>query len=141
MTEITTSEGKIYLATVIDLHSRRLLGYAMDAHHDAELIVAALNMAAATRGGNVTDVVFTPAGAASTPRSSSAMPATAWVWCSPWGASGRRSTTRSPRRPTRRSRWNTSTGQQFRPQSEARIKIATWITDWYNPHRRHSACD
>ncbi|MFK4213831.1 DDE-type integrase/transposase/recombinase [Streptomyces sp. NPDC030920] len=29
MTEITTGEGKLYLATVIDLFSRRLLGYAM----------------------------------------------------------------------------------------------------------------
>ncbi|MFJ4806743.1 DDE-type integrase/transposase/recombinase [Streptomyces murinus] len=37
MTEIVTDEGKLCLATVIDLHSRRLLGYAMDAHHDTEL--------------------------------------------------------------------------------------------------------
>ncbi|WP_331744127.1 IS3 family transposase (plasmid) [Streptomyces sp. NBC_01136] len=40
MTEITTGEGKLYLATVIDLFSRRLLGYAMGARHDAELVVA-----------------------------------------------------------------------------------------------------
>ncbi|KOV57278.1 hypothetical protein ADK64_40615 [Streptomyces sp. MMG1121] len=51
MTEIETGEGKLYLATVIDLFSRRLLGYAMGAQHDAGLVVAALNMAAATRGG------------------------------------------------------------------------------------------
>ncbi|WP_331751519.1 IS3 family transposase (plasmid) [Streptomyces globisporus] len=37
MTEIVTGEGKFYLATVIDLFSRRLLGYAMGAHHDADL--------------------------------------------------------------------------------------------------------
>jgi transposase InsO family protein len=30
----------------------------MGAHHDAELVVAALNMAAATRGGDVSGVVF-----------------------------------------------------------------------------------
>ncbi|WKK24201.1 integrase core domain-containing protein [Streptomyces olivoreticuli] len=30
---------------------------------------------------------------------------------------------------------------RFRTRAEARIKIATWITDWYNPRRRHSACD
>ena len=32
MTEITTGEGKLYLATVIDLFSRRLLGCAQWAH-------------------------------------------------------------------------------------------------------------
>ncbi|MFF4764708.1 IS3 family transposase [Streptomyces sp. NPDC001292] len=37
MTEIDTGEGKFYLATVIDLFSRRLLGYAMGARHDAGL--------------------------------------------------------------------------------------------------------
>jgi transposase InsO family protein len=40
ITEVSTDEGKPYLATVIDLHSRRLLGYAMSAHHDAELTQA-----------------------------------------------------------------------------------------------------
>ncbi|MFE5894909.1 IS3 family transposase [Streptomyces sp. NPDC056462] len=58
MTEIVTEEGKLYLATVIDLFSRRLLGYAMGARHDADLVVAALNMAAATRGGDVRGVIF-----------------------------------------------------------------------------------
>lgn len=38
MTGIDTGEGKLYLATVIDLFSRRLLGYAMGARHDAELV-------------------------------------------------------------------------------------------------------
>ncbi|MGW7410670.1 DDE-type integrase/transposase/recombinase, partial [Streptomyces sp. NPDC054833] len=53
MTEIVTSEGKLYLACVIDLFSRRLLGYAMGERHDAELVVASLNMAATIRGGPV----------------------------------------------------------------------------------------
>ncbi|MBV7700186.1 DDE-type integrase/transposase/recombinase, partial [Streptomyces sp. TRM70350] len=44
VTEIVTEEGKLCLATVIDLFSRRLLGYAMGAHHGADLVVAALNM-------------------------------------------------------------------------------------------------
>lgn len=58
MTEIVTGEGKLYLATVMDLFSRRLLGYAMGERHDAELVVASLNMAAAKRGGNVKGVIF-----------------------------------------------------------------------------------
>ncbi|MEU9003893.1 hypothetical protein [Streptomyces sp. NPDC048551] len=48
MTEFVT--GELCLATAIDLSCLRLLGYAMGAHHDADLIVAALNMASATRG-------------------------------------------------------------------------------------------
>ncbi len=58
MTEIETGEGKLYLATVIDLFSRRLPGYAMGTRHDAELVVAALHMAATTRGGDVRGVIF-----------------------------------------------------------------------------------
>ncbi|MEU6497843.1 IS3 family transposase [Streptomyces sp. NPDC046984] len=58
MTEIETGEGKLYLATVIDLFSRRLLGYAMGERHDTELVVASLNMAAATRGGDVRGVIM-----------------------------------------------------------------------------------
>jgi Integrase core domain len=39
ITEIPTVGGKLYLATVIDLFSRRLLGAATSAHPDAELAV------------------------------------------------------------------------------------------------------
>jgi putative transposase len=31
--------------------------------------------------------------------------------------------------------------RQFRTRNEARLKIATWITDFYNRRRRHSVCD
>ncbi|MDQ3782038.1 MAG: IS3 family transposase [Actinomycetota bacterium] len=58
LTEIPTEEGKFYLATVLDLHSRRCVGFAMGAHHDADLARAALCVAIAVRGGQVTGVVF-----------------------------------------------------------------------------------
>jgi transposase InsO family protein len=51
MTEIPTATGKLYLATVIDLYSRRLLGAATSSHPDADLACAALRMAVAVRGG------------------------------------------------------------------------------------------
>lgn len=51
ITEIPTAAGKLYLATVIDLYSRRLLGAATSMHPDAELACAAIKMAVATRGG------------------------------------------------------------------------------------------
>jgi hypothetical protein len=30
---------------------------------------------------------------------------------------------------------------QFHTRTEARIKIATWVTDFYNHRRRQSVCD
>jgi putative transposase len=61
VTYIDTGEGRLYLATVLDLCSRRLLGYAMSDHHDAALTEAALAMAVTTRAGECRDtrgVVF-----------------------------------------------------------------------------------
>ena len=58
LTEIPNDEGKLYLAHVEDLASRRICGFAMSEHHDAPLAVAALQMAAAVRGGDVHGVIF-----------------------------------------------------------------------------------
>jgi putative transposase len=41
----------VYLATVIDLYSRRLLGAATSRHPDAELACAAIKMAVTARDG------------------------------------------------------------------------------------------
>ncbi|MHB9860075.1 IS3 family transposase [Streptomyces sp. YIM S03343] len=46
MTELVTCEGKLYLATCIDLATREIIGWAMADRHRAELPVAALRMAA-----------------------------------------------------------------------------------------------
>jgi putative transposase len=56
MTEIPTAAGKLYLATVIELYSRRLLGAATGLHPDADLACQAIKMAVAARGGR--DVVW-----------------------------------------------------------------------------------
>ena len=58
LTEIPTLEGKLYLAIVEDLASRRLAGFAIGEHHDAELAKVALCMATALRGGQVAGVIF-----------------------------------------------------------------------------------
>jgi len=50
-TELPTDEGKLFLDSVLDMGSRRVVGFAMDSHHDAELAHAALAMAVAVRGG------------------------------------------------------------------------------------------
>jgi putative transposase len=47
--EIPTWEGKLYLATVIDCFSRRVVGWSMRDHMRAELVVEALEMAVSRR--------------------------------------------------------------------------------------------
>ncbi|MEU6890144.1 IS3 family transposase [Streptomyces viridosporus] len=138
MTESTTGEGKLYLATVIDLFSRRLLGYAMGERHDADLVVASLHMAAATRGGDVSGVIF-------------------------HNDRGSEHHSRRFRRACRRLGVTQSMGRvgscfdnavseafnsvlkveyvqrhTFATRTEARLRIATWITGFYSTHRLHS---
>src|SRR3954465_15203361 len=58
LTEVPTDEGKLYLADVEDLASRRIVGFALSEHHDAELATGALKMAVTVRGGDVAGVIF-----------------------------------------------------------------------------------
>jgi len=138
MTEIDTMEGKLYLATVIDLFSRRCLGYAMGAHHDAALVSASLQMAAATRGGTVDGVIF------HSDRGSEYTSAAYSDLC------GRLGVVQSMGRVG--SCFDNAAAEAFNSlikveyihrrtlttRAEARIKIATWIADFYNTRRRHS---
>lgn len=58
ITYIRTWEGWLYLATVIDVFSRRVIGWALADHMRASLVCEALDLAVATRGGNVAGVIF-----------------------------------------------------------------------------------
>jgi putative transposase len=52
ITYVPTGEGWLFLASVLDLGSRRLLGYSMADHMRTELVLDALRMAVAARGGD-----------------------------------------------------------------------------------------
>ena len=58
ITYVRTGEGWLYLAVVLDVGSRRLLGYAMGDRIDTRLARSALDMAANTRAGRTAGVVF-----------------------------------------------------------------------------------
>jgi putative transposase len=49
--EIPSDEGKIYLDSLLNMGSRRIVGFAFGEHHDSDLAEAALQMAVAVRGG------------------------------------------------------------------------------------------
>jgi hypothetical protein len=46
------------MASVLDMTSRRVLGFALGEHHDAALTYGALAMAVAVRGGQVPGVIM-----------------------------------------------------------------------------------
>jgi transposase InsO family protein len=45
ITYIATKEGWLYLAAMLDIYSRKVVGWAMDKHMDEELVASALQMA------------------------------------------------------------------------------------------------
>ena len=49
ITEIPTREGKLYLAVILDLHSRFVVGWSVDRRMEAELVVNAFRMAGRRR--------------------------------------------------------------------------------------------
>jgi putative transposase len=58
VTYLRTWQGWLYLATVIDAHSRRVIGWAIDVHMRADLVEQALQMAITLRGTLPAKVVF-----------------------------------------------------------------------------------
>jgi putative transposase len=138
VTYIPTDEGWLYLATVIDLASRHLLGYSMSAHHDAALVVSALDAAVATRGRHrMPDTIFhTDRGAEYT---STACTDT----CTRLGLRRSMSRTGSCLDNAVAESWFASLKVElvdrahYRTRTEARAAIFRWIA-WYNRFRLHS---
>jgi putative transposase len=138
MTEIGTDEGKCYLATVIDMFSRRMLGYAIGDRHDAGLVVDALRMAVTTRGG-VDGVIF------HSDRGSEYTSEQFGHACARMGVVQSMGRVGSALDNAVSESFNSVLKVEyvhrhtFATRGEARLRIATWITGFYNTRRRHSA--
>ena len=137
-TEIPTGEGKLYLASVLDMASRRVLGFALGEHHNAQLAYGALAMAVAMRGGQVPGVIM------HTDQGSEYTSGTVR------GACGRLGIRQSMGRPGSAldnaviESWHSTlefelrSREHFATRATARARVSAWIED-YNHHRRHSA--
>lgn len=140
LTEIETAEGKLYLAEVLDLFSRRVLGHAFSEHHDADLAEASLVMAAATRGGGTEGVIF---------HSDRGSEYTAEAYdkaCQRLGVIQSMSRVGSALDNAVSEAFHSTLKvefvhrRHFLTRVEARTTISSWLVNWYNPRRRHSAC-
>jgi transposase InsO family protein len=137
LTEIPTAEGKFHLAAILDLHSRRCVGFALDAHHDAALARAALCTAIAIRGGSVTGVVFhTDQGGEYTGELFAAACRSAGVTQS-MGRTGSALDNAVAESFNSTLEFELLRDQRFATREQARRAVAAWI-DEYNTIRRHS---
>ncbi len=138
-TEFITGEGKLYLASVLDAASRRVLGFALSEHHDAELAYGALAVAVAVRGGAVPGVIMhTDQGSEYTAGLFRAACERLGI-CQSMGRPG------SALDNAMIESWHSTvefelrSRVRFATRAQARAAIAAWIED-YNTARRHSAC-
>ena len=139
ITFIPTWSGFLYLAVVVDVWSRRVVGWSMATHLRTELVLSALDMALWRRrpdkvihhsdqGSQYTSIAF-----GKRCREAGVRPSMGSVgdcfdnaMCESFFAT---------------LECECLDRQRFRTQKEARMAVFDFIEGFYNPHRRHSALD
>lgn len=137
-TDVDTGEGKLYLASVLDMCSRRVLGFCLSEHHDAQLAYGALAMAVTVRGSAVPGVILhTDQGSEYTARAFRQA-------CERMGVAQSMGRPGSALDNAVIESWHSTLEfelrrlEHFATRAAARAGVAAWIED-YNTVRRHSA--
>jgi putative transposase len=139
-TEIGTEEGKLFLDSVLDMGSRRIVGFALGEHHDADLAQAALRMAVAVRGGKdaLSQVLMhTDQGSEYTAKNFQAA-------CARMGITQSMGRAGSALDNAVIESWHSTVEfelrqpEHFATKAQARTRVAQWIEE-YNHDRRHSS--
>jgi len=139
ITYLRTWEGWLYLATVIDAHSRRVIGWAIDEHMRTDLVEDALKMAITLRGELPAKVVF------HTDRGTQYASAQITKYASENGITRSMGLTGIC--------WDNAMAESFfatlktefyyrrvwPTEAQARREVGAWIEDRYNRRRRHSS--
>jgi putative transposase len=137
ITYIPTWAGFIYLAAVLDVWSRKIVGWSIEPHLRTELVLAALNRALAQRrpkrvihhsdhGCQYTSYAF-----GKRCREMNVMPSMGSVGDAYDNAMAESLFATLERELLDRRR--------FKTQAEAKLAVFEWIEGWYNPRRRHSS--
>ena len=139
ITYIPTWAGFLYLAVVLDVWSRRVIGWAMATHLRTELVLDAFNMAVAQRrpttvihhsdqGCQYTSLTFGLRCREAGVRPSMGSVGDAYdnALCESFFAT---------------LECELLDRRRFPTQAEARMAVFDFIEGWYNPHRRHSGLD
>ncbi|MEQ1714880.1 MAG: IS3 family transposase [Hyphomicrobium sp.] len=136
-TYIWTAEGWLYVAAVIDLYSRRVVGWSMSAEMTSDLVTNALMMALWRRGKSDALLHHSDRGSQYTSEAFQRLMADHGVTCSMsragncWDNAAMESFFSSLK--TERTARKT-----YRTRDEARADVFDYIECFYNPWRRHS---
>lgn len=139
-TEIPTDEGKLYLDSVLDMGSRRIVGFGLGEHHDTDLATAALQMAVAVRGGKDTIggvIMHTDQGSEYTAK-------TFQTACGRVRISQSMGRVGSALDNAVIESWHSTVEfelrrlEHFTTKAQARVRVSAWIEE-YNHDRRHSS--
>lgn len=137
ITYFSTANKWLYLAVVINLYSRRVIGWSMSKYIDAELVLNALRMAIGRRGVQPGLIVHTDRGSQYACR----------VYRAFLTAHGI-----TPSMSRKRDCWDNAVAESFfsslkietdpgaiwKTHDQARTAIFEYIETWYNSRRRHS---
>ena len=139
ITYIPTLSGFVYLAVVLDVFSRRIVGWTVDANMKAELVVAALDMAISQRkvdqvihhsdqGSQYTSLLF--GNRCKKEKIQLSMGSTGDCYdnamCESFFAT---------------LECELIDRTTFKNRKQAEMEIFHFIEGWYNPHRRHSSIE
>jgi putative transposase len=141
ITEIPTAGGKLYLATVIDLYSRRLLAAATSLRCKAELCEQAIKIDVAVRGGKtkINNVVFhTDRGSTYTARTFTRLCFDLGVRQS-MGRVGSCFDNAAAEAFFSSLEWEVLSRHQLTDPDHARAVVQPWCYEFYNHRRRHSS--
>ena len=136
MTYIPTWAGFLYLSVVIDVYSRKVVGWAFGERMTSDLVIQALNIALMTRkpesvihhsdqGSQYTSIAFD-----NRCKEMGVRPSMGTVGDAYDNAMAESFFASLECELIARRSWKTKT--------EARLAVFTWIESWYNPRRRHS---
>ena len=137
ITYVGTRAGFLYLAVVVDVFSRRVVGWAMEPHLRTELVLQALNMALYLRrprsvihhsdqGAQYTALAFGKRCRQAGVRPSMGPTGSCYdnALCESFFAS---------------LECELLDRRTFQTHADARMAVFSYIEGWYNTHRRHSA--
>ncbi|MBP6727447.1 MAG: IS3 family transposase [Thauera sp.] len=136
-TYIWTAQGWLYVAVVLDLFSRRVVGWSMKAERDATLVMDALMMAVWRRGKADALLHHSDQGSQYTSEQFQRLLADNGITCSMsragnvWDNSAMESFFSS-------LKIERTNRKVYRTRDEARADVFDYIERFYNPRRRHS---